>query len=174
MYTEARIMTERVKGLESRLAATESRLTALESRAEGCITQDEYRARLAALRAPGMGTDLDARDLRNLRDSYKGIAQALAEAEADRDALRASLTEAQGEVARLAKAEQDLDMAKYQRNTADRSLAIARKDAATLRTRLDAAGKLIERVLNAHPRLNGYFVLSDRLLADLHAWGKAS
>jgi BMFP domain-containing protein YqiC len=39
---------------EERIAALEQRLTALESRAEGCITQDEYRARLASLRAPGV------------------------------------------------------------------------------------------------------------------------
>ena len=43
---------------------------------------DELVDHLAALRAPGVGdTSLDARDLRNLRDSYKGVAQALAEAE---------------------------------------------------------------------------------------------
>lgn len=66
-----------------RLAALEQRVGAL---VEVLMTQDwsseDFEDRLAALRAPGVGApDLDARDLRNLRDSYKGIAQVLADAE---------------------------------------------------------------------------------------------
>ena len=92
---------------EERIAALEQRLTALESRAEGCITQDEYRARLASLRAPGVEIPSEPVDVAEMQAQIH-------EADMDRIAASERLNAAN---AALATARRELDV---QRDRADR------------------------------------------------------
>lgn len=190
---------EQLARLERRLAATDARLTALVEVMDAYwnhdIPTDDYRARLAALRAPGDATPSRAQSQVDELGAFI-LAEVDGEPSRSEGAVECAIRVIREHIAALATARRERDEAVgvvrdwHRWRTGDEGISfgsvVARARALVageagpdprdaLRARLDEAGRLIERCIAAIDPLCSPDCQCPRrasLLADLRAWGK--